>query len=202
MAALDRRIIYHFDWTLFSLALALCGVGILSVVSATWGGKHHGIDPLVMRQLIWVGVGAALMTTTALLDYRALGTYAYAFYALALALLMVVAVVGHSTGGSRRWINLGILNLEPSEIAKIAVVVVMVRYLREEPPKGGWGLLHMIIPAILLAVPAALVLKQPDLGTALILMLITGTLIFVGGLNWRMLVVLILGAVLVAPVGW
>ena len=200
--ALDRRIIYHFDWTLFSLAIALCGVGVLSVVSATWGGKAHGIDPLVMRQLIWVGVGAALMTTTALIDYRALGTYAYAFYILAVALLIAVSVIGHSTGGSRRWINLGILNLEPSEIAKIAVVLVMVRYLREEPPKGGWGLLHMIIPALLLAVPAALVLKQPDLGTALILVLITGTLIFVGGLNWRMLLVLMLGAVLVAPVGW
>src|ERR1700678_3046219 len=133
MAALDRRIIYHFDWTLFSLALALCGVGILSVVSATWGGNHHGIDPLVMRQLIWVGAGTALMTTAALVDYRALGTYAYAFYVLAVAMLLAVAVVGHSTGGSRRWINIGILNLEPSEVAKIAVVLVMVRYLCDEP---------------------------------------------------------------------
>jgi len=202
MASIDRRIIYHFDWTLFSLAIALCGVGILSVVSATWGGRHQGIDPLVTRQLIWVGAGAALMTTAALVDYRALGTYAYAFYVLAVAMLIAVAVAGHSTGGSRRWINIGILNLEPSEIAKIAVVLVMVRYLRDEPPKGGWGLLHMIIPAMLLAVPTALVLKQPDLGTALILVLITGTLIFVGGLNWRMLVVLMLGAVLAAPVGW
>jgi len=202
MAAIDRRIIYHFDWTLFSLALALCGVGILSVVSATWGGRHHGLDPLVVRQLVWVGVGTVLMTAAALIDYRALGTYAYAFYVLAVGMLIAVAVIGHSTGGSRRWINLGILNLEPSEVAKIAVVLVMVRYLREEPPKGGWSLLHMIIPAMLLAVPAALVLKQPDLGTALILMLITGTLVFVGGLNWRMLMVLMLGAVLVAPVGW
>jgi rod shape determining protein RodA len=202
MAALDRRIIYHFDWTLFSLALALCGIGVLSVVSATWGSKHHGIDPLVMRQLIWVGVGGAMMTTAALIDYRALGTYSYAFYALAVALLIFVAIAGHSTGGSRRWINLGILKLEPSEIAKIAVVLVMVRYLRDEPPKGGWNLPHMIIPALLLAVPAILVLKQPDLGTALILVLITGTLIFIGGLNWRMMVVLMLAGVLAAPAGW
>jgi rod shape determining protein RodA len=192
MAALDRRIIYHFDWTLCSLALALCAVGVLSVFSATWSGKYHGFDPLVTHQLIWVGVGIAVMTTAALTDYRALGTYAYAFYALAVALLIVVAVSGHSTGGSRRWINLGILNLEPSEIAKIAIVLVMVRYLQEEPPKGGWNLLHMIIPALLLGIPAVLVLKQPDLGTALILI----------GLNWRMMLILLLGAVLVAPVGW
>ncbi len=202
MAGIDRRIIYHFDWTLFSIALALCGVGVLSVVSATWGGKHHGLDPLVTRQLIWVAVGTGLMTAAALADYRSLGTYAYLFYALAVAMLIVVAVAGHSTGGSRRWINLGVFNLEPSEVAKIAVVLVMVRYLRDEPPKGGWNLLHMIVPALLLAVPAVLVLKQPDLGTALILILITGTLIFVGGLNWRMLVVLMLAAVLAAPAGW
>src|ERR1700722_18556010 len=105
MAALDRRIVYHFDWTLFSLALALCGVGILSAVSATWGGKHNGIDPLVMRQLIWVGVGTALMTAAALMDYRSLGTYAYAFYVFAVAMLMVVALIGHSTGGSAAWVR-------------------------------------------------------------------------------------------------
>ncbi len=69
MAELDRRVIYHFDWTMFCLALALCSIGVLSIVSATWGNKHHGIDPLVMRQLIWVGVGGVMMTTAALIDY-------------------------------------------------------------------------------------------------------------------------------------
>ena len=68
---------------------------MLSVVSATWGGKHHGLDPLVMRQLVWIGVGTALMTAAALIDYRALGTYAYAFYVLAVAMLAIVVVAGH-----------------------------------------------------------------------------------------------------------
>jgi rod shape determining protein RodA len=117
-------------------------------------------------------------------------------------LLIVVAVAGRSTGGSRRWINLGLLKLEPSEIAKLAVVLVMVQYLREEPPRGGWRAHQMLIPAILLAVPAILVLKQPDLGTALILIMITGTLVFVSGLNWRTMAVVVLGAVLAAPMAW
>jgi rod shape determining protein RodA len=202
MAALDRRIIYHFDWTVFVLALALAAVGVVSVLSATWGSSHHEIDPLVMRQLTWVGIGAGLMTALALFDYRSLGTYAYFIYAVAVGLLVVVEVAGHSTGGSRRWINLGVLKLEPSEVAKLAVALVMVRYLREEPPRGGWKLRHVIIPAILLAVPAGLVLKQPDLGTALILVLITATLIFVGGLNWRTSAALLLGAMLAAPLAW
>ena len=202
MATLDRRIIYHFDWAVLSLALALCGVGLMSVISATWGGKHQGLDPLVVRQLLWIGAGTALLTVAALFDYRALGTYAYPFYIVAVGMLILVAIMGHSTGGSKRWINLGVLNLEPSEVAKLAVVLVMVRYLRDEPPKGGWNLLQIIIPGLLLAVPVVLVLKQPDLGTALILILITGTLIFVGGLNWRVMLVLVLGAMLAAPVAW
>ena len=202
MAAIDRRIIYHFDWTIFTLALGLAGVGLVSVLSATWSGADQELDPLVVRQLVWIGVGAALMIGAAVFDYRALGTYAYPMYVVAVGLLVVVAVAGHSTGGSRRWINLGLLKLEPSEVAKLAVVLVMVRYLREEPPRGGWKAHQMIIPALLLGIPAMLVLKQPDLGTALILVLITATLIFVGGLNWRTMVVLMLGTLLAAPVAW
>jgi rod shape determining protein RodA len=81
-------------------------------------------------------------------------------------------------------------------------VLVMVRYLREEPPKGGWRLRHMIVPAILVAIPVGLVLRQPDLGTALTMVMITATLVFVGGLNWRTTAMLALATVLAAPVGW
>jgi rod shape determining protein RodA len=200
--ALDRRMLLHFDWTIFILALALGGVGLLSVLSATWAGVHHSLDPLVVRQLIWIGVGAALLIAASLFDYRVLNSFAYPFYAVTLGLLVVVAVAGQSTGGSRRWINLGLLKLEPSELAKLAVVLVLVHYLREEPPRGGWRAHQMLIPAMLVAIPAALVLKQPDLGTALILIVITGTLVVVSGLNWRMMAVVVLGAMLAAPVAW
>ena len=200
--AADRRLVIHFDWTLFGLVLALAGIGLVSVVSASYAGPHKSIDPLVVRQLIWIGTGTIAMVTAALLDYRAMETYAYPFYVLVLALLIAVFAMGHSSGGSRRWINFGLFKLEPSELAKLAVVFVMVRYLREEPPRGGWGLRHMIIPFILLGIPAALVLKQPDLGTGLTLVMITVTLIFVSGLNWRTIFVLGLAAMLAAPLSW
>ncbi len=200
--ALDRRMLLHFDWTVFTTTIALGSVGLLSVLSATWSGEHHAIDPLVVRQLIWIGVGVVLMTAAALFDYRALNSYAYAFYAVTLGLLILVAVAGQSTGGSRRWINLGFLKLEPSELAKLAVVLVVVHCLREEPPRGGWRAHQMLLPAVLVAIPVGLVLKQPDLGTALILLIITATLVFVGGLNWRTMAALIIGAVMAAPIGW
>ncbi len=197
----DRRIILHFDWTVFVIVLGLAGIGLVSVISASYGG-HKLINPLVIRQFVWIGVGVIALVIAALFDYRALQSYAYPLYVLVVGLLIAVMIAGHATGGSRRWINLGVFHLEPSELAKLAVVLVMVRYLREEPPKGGWGLRHLIIPAILLGVPFVLVLKQPDLGTGLILMLITVTLIYISGLNTRTMVILGLAAVLVAPASW
>jgi rod shape determining protein RodA len=202
MSALDRRLIYHFDWTLFVITLAIAGIGVLSVMSASYPGPHRPLHPLVVRQLIWVGVGAVAMFAVVMFDYRTLATYAYPLYAAAVVMLGVVAVVGHSTGGSKRWFHLGFFNLEPSEIAKLALILVLVRYLREDPPIGGLRLPHILIPTVLLAVPAALVLKEPDLGTVLVLVLIAVTLVFAGGLNLRTLAVVALGAALAAPLAW
>src|SRR5216683_2435543 len=202
MAGVDRRFILHFDWTVFLLTLMLAGLGLISVMSASYAGPHKALDPLVMRQLIWIAAGTAAMLITVVVDYRAFQTYAYPIYVIVVLLLIMVLGMGHATGGSKRWINLGLFKLEPSELAKIAVVFVMVRYLREEPPKGGWRLRQMIIPFILLGIPAALVLKQPDLGTGLTLVMITITLIFVSGLNWRTMAMLALAGMLAAPLSW
>lgn len=202
MTGVDRRLLYHFDWTLFALALALAGIGLVSVISATYHGPGHHLDPLVFRQIVWIAIGTIAMAMASLVDYRTLGRYAYLLYVFAVVLLVVVSFAGHVGGGSRRWINLGLFKLEPSEITKLGMVLVMVRYLRDEPPRGGYRLHQMIVPGILLGVPMVLVLKQPDLGTALILVLITATLIFAGGLNWRTMLILALAAFLAAPVAW
>ncbi len=202
MAAIDRRLVLHFDWTLLGLSICLAAIGVVSVLSATYEGPHRALDPLVIHQLTWIAIGMLFMVGAVFVDYRVLGAYAYPLYVVTLGLLGAVAIAGHATGGSRRWINLGIIRLEPSELAKLALVLVLVRYLREEPPKGGWRLQHMIVPALLMAVPVGLVLKQPDLGTALTMVLITATLLFVGGLNWRTLAVMAMATVLAAPVAW
>ncbi len=202
MAVIDRRLAYHFDWTLFGLVAGLIVVGMLSIFSASYTGPHRPFHPLLIRQLSWIAAGLILMVAAVLLDYRALATYAYPLYGIALALLGALSVIGHSRMGARRWIDLGLFKLEPSEIVKLAIVLVMVRYLREEPPKGGIRLHQLIIPGILVMLPVGLVLKEPDLGTALIMLAIAATLIFAGGLNLRTLVGLSLVCMLAAPVGW
>ncbi len=202
MIGFDRRLILHFDWAVFSLTLGIAAIGLLSVVSASYGGPHHGLHPVVYRQMVWIVAGAIVMFGIVVFDYRLLSSYAYVIYALVVALLGVVAIIGQTTGGSRRWIGFGLFNLEPSELAKLALILVLVRYLREEPPAGGLRLVHMIIPGVLLAVPAALVLKEPDLGTVLVLVLITFTLMFAGGLNLRTLLMMALAALLAMPLAW
>ncbi|MGH7863512.1 MAG: rod shape-determining protein RodA [Candidatus Binataceae bacterium] len=202
MLGIDRRIVLHFDWPLLALALTIAGLGVVSVLSASYGGADRGLHPLVIRQLIWIAAGTGVLLSAALFDYRALSSYAYPLYVVALVLLAVVDVAGHSTGGSQRWINLGVFRMEPSEIAKVALVLVMVRYLREEPPRGGWSLHQLLVPIGLIAAPAALVLRQPDLGSTLILIIASATLIFVAGLKWRTMTVVVLAALLAAPLAW
>jgi len=96
-----RRYILHFDWMLFILVLALAGIGLISVISASYGG-HKIIDPLVIHQFIWIAVGTVALLVAVLVDYRALQSYAYPFYVLVVLLLIGVMVAGHATGGGNK----------------------------------------------------------------------------------------------------
>src|SRR5271166_244769 len=144
---IDRRLIYHFDWTVFALTFAIALVGLLSVASASHS-VHRPFQTLMIRQIIWTVAGAAAMFAVVMFDYRALASYTYPFYVAVTALLIVVGAIGQATGGSRRWINFGLFTLEPSELAKLALILVLVRYFREEPPPGGLRLHHLIVPGI------------------------------------------------------
>ncbi len=101
MPTVDRRLILHFDWTVFTLAFGLASIGVISVISASYEGGRL-LDPLVIRQLIWIAAGLLVMVVAVLFDYRALETYAYPLYVLAVGLLALVMITGHATGGSRR----------------------------------------------------------------------------------------------------
>ena len=91
MAAGDRRFILHFDWTLFILVLALASIGLISVISASYNPAHKTIDPLVIRQLIWIAAGTAALLIAVLVDYRALQSYAFPFYILVVGLLIGIS---------------------------------------------------------------------------------------------------------------
>ena len=127
---IDRRLVSHFDWVLFLLCMLLIGIGIATIYSANYDLelRHAGILP--NRQLLWLGLGLIVMLLSMSFDYHYLDRLAYPFYFAMLLLLFLVIFIGHSGGGSQRWINLGFFRLQPSEPAKLAVVLMMAKYFR------------------------------------------------------------------------
>jgi len=145
-------------------ALALLVIGLLMVFSATTvPGAHQG---LWVRQLLWLGFALCAAWVAAAIHYRAYESLAYPLYLLSLVLLAAVLVVGTSAMGAKRWLDLGPLRFQPSEIAKIATVFVLARRF-DAPRLDLTRLRHWLVPLLITSIPFALVAKEPDLGTSL-----------------------------------
>ncbi|MEA2657895.1 MAG: rod shape determining protein RodA, partial [Candidatus Binatota bacterium] len=110
---IDRRLISHFDWMLLLLTLMFVVVGIVTIYSANYDMTAQHAGPLPMRQLTWLGLGLVAMFAALSFDYHYIERLAYPFFGLVLVLLVLVILVGHSGGGSQRWINLGFFRLQP-----------------------------------------------------------------------------------------
>jgi rod shape determining protein RodA len=190
--------IWNINWGLVLLVTALAGVGFGTLYSAANG--HW--DPWASKQMIRYAVAVAIMLVVAVIDlgfwYRA----AYWIYALAFGLLLAVEVRGFIGMGAQRWIDLGVIQLQPSELMKVAVVLALARYFHRVSIEDIGRPLVLVVPILGVLLPAALVLKQPDLGTALMLVLGGGILFFLAGVRiWKFAVVIAagLGAI---PVVW
>ena len=171
----------QIDWTfcLFITGIAASGAMILySIAGGSW-------SPWAGRHLALFGVCFALMIGLATVDLRVWYALAYPFYGVGLALLVAVAVIGHSTLGAQRWLDIGPIRIQPSEIIKFGVVLALARFyhsLSAANAKFSWWLL---IPAAMIAVPAAIVAHQPDLGTGILIAATGGLIMILGGLSLR-----------------
>jgi rod shape determining protein RodA len=201
MLRIDRRLIAHFDWPLLVCALLVISCGLLTVLSATHV-PGHVVSGLLLRQAMWTVLGLIAVVAALSFDYHWLERYAYLLYALAVAMLVATAVLGASGGGARRWIAMGPASLQPSEFAKVALVIALARHLHRQIGDRPLLLRSVLVSAGLLAPPAMLILRQPDLGTVVVLTLSMAALLLVAGLRLRF--VLVLAAVLVptAPYVW
>ena len=149
---IDRRLVSHFDWTLFLVTLVLIFIGVATIYSANYNIIEEHAGGLATRQVIWLGFGLIAMFVAIGFDYHYIDRLAYPFYGIMLLLLMLVLFVGHSGGGSQRWINLGFFRLQPSEPAKLAIVLVMAKYFQDDEPPQGYSLRDLWVP-FALAVP-------------------------------------------------
>lgn len=194
--------IAHFDWLLLFLTLALVGISITTIYSANYNMAegHAGILP--GRQATWLGLGLIAMFAALSFDYHHIDRLVYPFYGVMLILLALVFVIGHSGGGSQRWINLGFFRLQPSEPAKLAIVLLMAKYFQTDEPPKGYYLRDLWVPAALVAPLILLTLIQPDLGTAIILGVVFVSMVLMGGLRLKSFSILVGAGIAFLPVGW
>ena len=193
-----RRKLWQIRWLFVCVLIATAGVGFAMLYSAANGS----VDPWASRHATRFGAGLMVLIAVAVIDIRFWLRYAYVIYAIVLLLLGAVEIAGSFGMGARRWISLGFINLQPSEMMKIAMVLALARYFHGGSVEDIRRLRFLLIPLVIVAAPAALVLRQPDLGTALILLMTGVGLFFMAGVRLWKFAVLGVAAVVSMPITW
>ncbi|MFW5791174.1 MAG: rod shape-determining protein RodA [Desulfohalobiaceae bacterium] len=198
----DRQFIFNLNWALLGLALMLFGLGVLNLYSASSLRLEEGLTltPFYKRQLVWGLIGLGVMIVCMVFDYRHLEILASPLFLAALVLLLIVPFWGKTIYGAKRWVSLGVLNVQPSEVAKVAVLVLGARMLAKVSGPLGWMGLGKVMGMVL--VPAALIAVQPDLGSALNLVLLAGGMLLFKGIRKDVFKVLAFLIPAVLPFGW
>jgi rod shape determining protein RodA len=186
------------QWGLVLLIALIAGIGFAMLYSAANGD----FQPWAARQMVRFAIVMVAVIAAALIDVRYWFRGAYWIYAVALALVVAVDLRGIVGMGAQRWIGIGAMQLQPSEIMKIALVLALARYFHCLPPENIGRLRYLIMPALMVAVPVLLVLKQPDLGTAMMLLAAGGVLFFLAGVRVWMFAAGAAAALAAVPLAW
>ena len=190
--------LWGIHWPFAVTVLLLGLVGYVVLYSAA-GGDH---GPWAWRHALRLVLGLALMLVIAMIDIRFWFRWAYWIYGAALLALIAVELVGNLNKGAQRWIDIGLFQLQPSELMKIGLVLCLARYFHPAYLEDVKRPLHLVVPILAAAIPAVLVLRQPDLGTTIMLLAVAATMLFLAGLRWWK-IGLALGSVAAAlPVVW
>ena len=193
-----ERVVNKFgeiDW-IFCLTLCLiAGAGavmLFSIAGSSW-------TPWALPHLIRFGLFFAIMIVLSLVDLRVWFALAYPVYAAGLLMLVAVDLVGHTTMGAQRWLQLGPIQIQPSEIMKIGLVLALARFYHSVSGKSAQLSWWLLIPAVLILLPVGLVAKQPDLGTAMLILMTGGIMVVLAGLSWRLIAAGFAGLALLLP---
>lgn len=198
---LTRRQFQGVDRAFLATTLLLMGIGLLSLYSAAFQKTQMTGVPFLQRQMLWAALGCALAILLVVVDYHLWLEWSYLFYALMLGMLVMVLVMGTTRGGAQRWLSIGGLTLQPSEFAKLTTVLAVARYLGHRPPiSGRWR--TVLGAGLLVGVPMALILKQPNLGTAAVFGFTGLAMLLVWGIPLRPLLVVLGLGILCMPVLW
>jgi len=194
---LGRKLL-RLNWGLVLLIALTASVGFTMLYSAAGGT----IEPWAKAQMIRFAMGFSLMLVIALIDIRFWLRWAYGIYLVALGLLVGVEFAGTTGMGATRWINLGFINLQPSEVMKIALVLALAKYFHSRSLEEAGRISWLLPPLFLVAVPTMLVLRQPDLGTALLLVAGSAVILFLAGVRLWKFGLAVAAALAALPVAW
>jgi len=187
-----------YDWWLVAILAAICALGVIEIYSATHGSALTGMH---LKQMRWLVVGVVLMFVFSRVDYHVIMDQALILYIIGIAALLAVLLVGHTRFGAKRWIPILGEFFQVSELVKLIIIIVLARFFAEVRT-DELSLQDLIKAGLIVGLPLVLILKQPDLGTALVLMpmLVVGA--FLAGLQWKHAAAIVLIGVLMLPAGW
>lgn len=198
---IDRRLLLNIDWVLVGLVVAICLLGIMNIYSATTPYKMVG-TPYYIKQFYWMLLGIIISVLVCSLDYHTLKDLSYWFYVILLILLLAVLIGGKRSMGATRWLNLGFFTIQPSELMKLVVIITFARFFDNFQSIGGLTVKDTLIPLALLAFPTVLIMKQPDLGTGALVLLIALSMVTYIGLRWSAVITFVLVTIPMAWISW
>jgi len=195
----ERRLYHHVDWALLAAVLALCAIGVVMIYSTT-ADPTRASSHMHVTQMYAIVLGLLAMAFMLMFDYRTFTDKSHLIYVALLIVLVYVMFFGKVQMGARRWIPLRFFNLQPSEFAKLGVALVLAKFYGENRGAPAW--VELGIGGLLTAVPLVLIAREPDLGTAVVLLPVLLAIAYLAGMRLRVLGLLCLCFILAAPVAW
>ena len=197
---IDRRLFANFDWVLLGLVLLISGIGILNLYSAGYNLRVTE-EHLYTKQMSWILLGLIMMIIAFSVDYHIIIRHAYLIYVVSVLLLFLVSFYGNIVHGSQRWLVIWGFSFQPSELMKLAIIIVLVRYFDDNMEKGYYPA-NLVILLTIVGIPFFMIVRQPDLGTAMFLMVLFLSMAVFAGIGRKVLIRLGLGGMIFAPLCW
>lgn len=199
----ERNFFSRIDIRLVLLILCLNVIGLFNLYSATHGPNSVNVESLFIQQIVWIAGGWTLFFILTFMDYLWINKLVWLIYIINTAALVYTDLKGKVVLGGQRWIDLHFFRYQPSETMKLCLILILARFLVNYNSQGkGLGLRALFFPALLILIPFALTVKQPDLGTAMMLLFIGGTMLFFVKIRKSILAFIIAGALVALPIVW
>jgi rod shape determining protein RodA len=191
-----------YDFSIVWIAFSIITVGVINLYSATHTAGDVRDSEHWRMQITWFGIGTILFIALYLLHYRVLERFAYFAYVANILALIAVLVVGRSILGSKRWLTIGSIGVQPSEFMKIVTVWTLAKYFHDDQQRDSYSLRDLMIPILLVLVPVLLIMGQPDLGTAMVILAVSASMMLFVKIQKRLLIAVILGIMTLAPLAY